>query len=489
MNTANIFKKFSISVAPIVIGLLMIGTGTANAIPYTGDTTVASPVPAFNVFTGNLPPPAPAGGEQDFFQGRVPVVSGDLKDTHTPYADPTSTDCTDGKIIQMRVYVHNGASADANNGGNGPSVAHGTRVKVSLPTGEAANFNPNATISASNAAAVSDGLTINCNGQSVKLQYVAGSASQYSMGTGFVPLSDSIISSGVPIRSEQVAGDVWGCWNERVYVLLAVKVVKNTPPPATYTCDLFTIAADVNRKVKVTSFKTSATNGAVFTNAVVNWGDSSADTTAANIVGQTHQYTKDDTYTVTATAHFTLNGQPVTASGPNCVQQITVKTNTTTPVYTCDMFDITADVNRLVKVTRFETTAQNGAVFKNVVVDWDDSSSNTTSTNIVGQTHQLDKSKDTFTITATAHFTLNGQDVTATSAQCSKQVAFKGDTPPIVTPPPTTPGTPPVTPTSPGAPSRLVNTGPGSVAALFAVVAAAGTLAHRRFLSRRLGNQ
>ena len=57
MNIANIFKKTSLGLATVLAGLLI--SGTAHAIPYTGDTTVASPVPAFNVFTGNMPAPAP----------------------------------------------------------------------------------------------------------------------------------------------------------------------------------------------------------------------------------------------------------------------------------------------------------------------------------------------------------------------------------------------------------------------------------------------
>jgi hypothetical protein len=54
---------------------------------------------------------------------------------------------------------------------------------------------------------------------------------------------------------------------------------------------------------------------------------------------------------------------------------------------------------------------------------------------------------------------------------------------------PTTP-TPPVTPpATPAAPTTLVNTGPGEVAALFAVAMIGGTLGYRYFLGRRLGSQ
>jgi hypothetical protein len=57
---------------------------------------------------------------------------------------------------------------------------------------------------------------------------------------------------------------------------------------------------------------------------------------------------------------------------------------------------------------------------------------------------------------------------------------------PPVTPPKTPPATPPVTP---AAPTSLVNTGPGSDAAIFTIATIAGTLGYRRYLSRRLSRQ
>jgi uncharacterized repeat protein (TIGR01451 family) len=56
------------------------------------------------------------------------------------------------------------------------------------------------------------------------------------------------------------------------------------------------------------------------------------------------------------------------------------------------------------------------------------------------------------------------------------------------TPPETPPSTPPTTPSTP-APTKLVNTGPGETAALFAVAMIAGTLGYRKYLSYRLGRQ
>lgn len=152
------------------------------------------------------------------------------------------------------------------------------------------------------------------------------------------------------------------------------------------------------------------------------------------------------------------------------------------PVYTCNLLNVAADVNRTVKLTAFSVTATNGATFSNAVIDWGDKTAPLSTNSVVGQSHQYG-ADGTYTITATAHFAVNGQDVTAGGIQCQKQVTFAPNTPPKVTPP-TTPATP-----IPAAPTALVNTGPGSIAGLFAVTAAAGAFAHRWMLGRRLSRQ
>jgi hypothetical protein len=324
MKTLNIFKKASLGLAAVVAGLVITSTGV-SAIAYNGDQTVASPVPAFNVFTG-----VPSyGDESDFLRGRA-ATSGT-----TPFVDPVDAgSCTNGQQLQLRVYVHNGASADANNGGSGPSVAHGTQVKVSLPSGAASSFKPNATISASNAATVTDNATINCNGKQVKLSYVAGSAHQTSLGgAGTVNLPDSIVTSGAAIRSEAAAGDVWGCWNERVYVVLTVQVEEiPSTPPASAMCQMFSIVASEDRKVTINKFTVTQTNASL-KSVVVNWGDNSAllnATTEAGVLNQTHQYDHEGTFNITAVATFAVEGQADIVSGgagTACAQQVTFTHN------------------------------------------------------------------------------------------------------------------------------------------------------------------
>lgn len=138
------------------------------------------------------------------------------------------------------------------------------------------------------------------------------------------------------------------------------------------------------------------------------------------------------------------------------------------PQYSCNAFELTVDkTDRSVKVSKYDYTAKNGADFKNVVIDWGDNSTPLTTNHAVGQTHQYAKD-GTYTVTATTHFTVNDKDVAVDG--CSQVVSF--NTPST----PTKPGTPP---------SELPNTGAGDVIGLFAVITAAGAIAHR-WLSRRL---
>ena len=267
MKKINLFKKAIASFATVALAAgIFFSAGTVHAIPYEGEATQPSPVPAFNVFTGV---PNGVENESDFLRARVPNAG---VDTTTPYVDPLNASCEAGQKIQMKVYVHNGASQYENGNGAGASVAHGTKLKVTLPTNQAASFTPSATISATNAATVNDTTVVNCNGKVVKLKYVAGSAKQNSIATGTVALGDEIVTSGASISSHGVAGDVWGCWDERVYVLLTVEVEVPAPVTPIYSCDLLTVTKLADNKFRF-SVNYTASNGATFKNVSYDFGD------------------------------------------------------------------------------------------------------------------------------------------------------------------------------------------------------------------------
>lgn len=80
--------------------------------------------------------------------------------------------------------------------------------------------------------------------------------------------------------------------------------------------------------------------------------------------------------------------------------------------------------------------------------------------------------------------TSGGVNVGSLNGSTTEYVNFKAKTSCKELPPPPTPPT-----TPPAAPTTLVNTGPGSDAAIFAVVTVAGALGYRLYLSRRLSRQ
>ncbi len=323
MKFKNILKKIGLAgfAFAMVSGYVLAVAQPSYAIPYEGEDTPGLDHPAFNVYTGT----PSVGNEADFLRGKLEGTTG--------YVDPVNAACADGSKFLLRVYVHNAANQGLNNGGNGPGVAHGTKVVVRVPGQVQNDFDLSSTISATNAASVTDGLDVNCtnNGKTYRMSFVRGSAFQYSIPGGTQDLSDSIVTTGAPIGTNSPNGDVWGCWDQRVWVGLTVELKEVTPPAPVYTCDLLDVVPGDNRTVRVNQFRQTASNGAVFTNAVVDWGDDSTDFSGANPVGQTHQYAKDGTYTITATAHFTVNGKDVTAAGPQCTDEVTFKADKPVP--------------------------------------------------------------------------------------------------------------------------------------------------------------
>ena len=98
-----------------------------------------------------------------------------------------------------------------------------------------------------------------------------------------------------------------------------------------------------------------------------------------------------------------------------------------TPTYSCDTLHVTQGDNRSVTIDTFSTSESGGATFKNAVINWGDGTSGTF-TSPVGQTHTYG-ADGTYTITGTAHFDVNGTDVSATSNGCQQAVTFNTPAP------------------------------------------------------------
>jgi uncharacterized repeat protein (TIGR01451 family) len=234
-----------------------------------------------------------------------------------------------------------------------------------------------------------------------------------------------------------------------------------------FSCDLLTIAKSDNRTVKATVTYT-AKDGATYKSTSFNWGDGK--TTSGTATSASHSYAKDGTYNIVATVSFTVNGVTKTDTG-NCKSSVTFKTPPTkTPVFSCDLLNLTQGDNRSVNVS-VNYTAQNGATFKTATFDFGDGSTPLT-TDKTTANHSYAKD-GTYTVSAKLLFSVNGSDKFAPANDaCVKQVTF------------TTTPTPPVTP-----PTELPNTGAGNVIGLGVAVAAISAIGYRLALGRKLARR
>jgi hypothetical protein len=161
---------------------------------------------------------------------------------------------------------------------------------------------------------------------------------------------------------------------------------------------------------------------------------------------------------------------------------------TPTAVYSCDLLHVMFDNDsRKVTIDQFQTT-QTNATFKNADINWGDTVNGAadilTTPSVIGQMHTY-AAAGTYTITATGNFTVGSATKTAAVGACTQTVTFTAAT---TTPPTTTPTTPATTTVSTAA-AQLPDTGAGNVIGIFAVVVAAGSIAYRLFLNRKLARR
>ncbi len=213
----SIAKKLLVSAAAVV-AIMVPATGIAHAYnqaEYTGNGK-----PQFNAYTSV----EGFGNENDFF--RVGPVNGTGSQFTNVY------DACDGNA-QFNVYVHNGAPEGYNGTNNdGTGVAKDTKLAINLPTGSAKVQNATAVISAKDVPTVSDGATIKCGDHDVKITYVVDSATVYGkhIPGGQQKLSNAVVNGGTLIGTYANDGVMAGCWDQRVYVTIQVKIEKVTPP-------------------------------------------------------------------------------------------------------------------------------------------------------------------------------------------------------------------------------------------------------------------
>lgn len=316
MNIRKLLTRSALALA--LVSTLVLGLGSAQAAqtPYVPGEPLQSPTtPRFNMYT-NVP--AGVGNEADFVALRKsngdPTVAGSVSN----FIDPVSATCVAGEKFDIRTYVHNGADEATNNNGTGTSVAHNVKVAMQAPLNTTAKqFKFTSTISASNAASVTDNGTLNC-GSNVQLKLVPKTVHVYSDQYGWKAGSDSAVNGSMTIGSRVAgSGDVWGCWQDRVWVVYTVEVVK-APVVSSAVCDALSLTVLDNRRVRARI--TASTQNATITGYTIAWGDGST----TNQQEADHTFAKEGPYTIkgsVAVRH--ADGRTETVSGAACEKKVT----------------------------------------------------------------------------------------------------------------------------------------------------------------------
>lgn len=507
-------KKILAAVAAVVT-FVGIATVTTAWSPERPTYTIQSPAPhvTFNSITNN----PNYGDERTFFDAKnaANTGSGGFVDNL-----PTEGD----QELLLRVYVHNNAADNLNTipDGNGGfrGIARNTKVRIHLPTAAAANLRANAYISADNAQPqiVTDEVDFSGNG-AFSLEYVPGSARAYNNAVpGGMVLNDSIVTTGAPVGYETANGTLPGCFQYANIVTIKVKVKKPAYSVQKSVRLEGQTSADWKESVtqeagknvewrihfrndgstqlknviildevpagltvvpgSVKLFNTSNPSGYTYPDTAIqangrqvnaNIGtynpDSGAFVTFKTKLPETSAL-QCGVNKFTNLAYATPEGSGTVSDGAEAVTN-KVCENVQTPTYVCELLKIEKTTGRTIKISDFKTSQTNGATFKNVVINWGDNTTPLTTNNAVGQTHTY-AADGTYNIVATATFTVNGQDKTATSKSCEASVTFGTPTTPPTTTPPTT----------------LPNTGASDIIGIFAAVTVAGAVAHRYFYGR-----
>lgn len=101
-------------------------------------------------------------------------------------------------------------------------------------------------------------------------------------------------------------------------------VTKSCGNQPTYTCNLLTVEKTGGRGIK-TTINYTATNGATFSTATINFGDGSQNL-VTNQTTANHTYAKDGYYTVSATLTFMVNGVAHNVNSNACTQTVSFGT-------------------------------------------------------------------------------------------------------------------------------------------------------------------
>lgn len=148
---------------------------------------------------------------------------------------------------------------------------------------------------------------------------------------------------------------------------------KPTGEAPKYSCDLLK-ATEVNRTTYKYSTDVTALHGVAVSKLVYEFGDGTSQTVTNADQEVTHTFAKDGSYTTKVTVYVSVNGETITATGPQCSKPIEVRPVPPTPKYACDALSFTtiSQANRQYRFTA-KTSQSGGAVLKNASFNFGDS--------------------------------------------------------------------------------------------------------------------
>lgn len=339
----------------LIVGTFIVLTGAVSLLGFPGSAGAACWQYDPNGFTTSTTPvfnnicnvPEGIGNESDFVRIRQSSNGNDEDNQNNPNftVGTLTAACNVGDKFDLWTYIHNDASQDFNNNGSGSAVAKDVRLAVdnSVFGKQGSTFPFKETISASNAASVTDTATLDCGSKTVELSLVPNTVHVYSSQYGWVDENDNTITGGnLPIGSPTAnSGTMWGCWNYRVLVVYQV-TVKEVPKTPVLQCSITDFTFDNETRKANLKLNVSAQNATVSSYSYdVNWGDNSAHSTgtsSSNSFSASHTYSADLTedQNITSAIKATLSGgNTVTVNPDNCAETVSfTSTPPTTPPQT-----------------------------------------------------------------------------------------------------------------------------------------------------------
>lgn len=139
----------------------------------------------------------------------------------TEWADPVEGNPQD--VVSVLIYYHNIVEG---------TTAKNTTISVVLPSGEKTTQILKAKLSADNADAAKDTLTINSS-EMVKVEYIPGTTKWFPNRQGNPTGEGQILPDGIVTPAGVNIGGIKGCWQFAGYVLFQVRLTHTPVPPAT----------------------------------------------------------------------------------------------------------------------------------------------------------------------------------------------------------------------------------------------------------------